>query len=138
MSSDNRSKKQLSDELDRLEEEYRPVPEDRRIIGRGPDAIRNQLRKAAERKKQLTMRLDADIVERFKELSGPDGSYQTLMNRALHEWLEAQSIGGLLESKMRRLDEAIEQLEMHRVIVQDQEPREEKPTEENQEKPPER
>jgi hypothetical protein len=29
------------------------------------------------------------IVAIFKELAGEEGSYQTLINRALHEWLAA-------------------------------------------------
>jgi uncharacterized protein (DUF4415 family) len=124
MSSDNKSKKELSDELDRLEEEYGRLPDERRIIGRGPEALRAHMRQAAEPKKQLTMRLDADVVARFKELAGPQGSYQTLMNRALHEWLEAHSVGGLLESTIRRLNEVVEQLEGQRVMLLDQDPRE--------------
>ena len=93
--------------MEQIEEEARKIPEDRETLGRGPDALREHLAQAAKRKKQLTMRVDRDIVARFKELAGPDGSYQTLMNRALHEWLEAQSIEGLLESRLVALDEAI-------------------------------
>ena len=72
--------------------------------------MRQRLTQAAQRKKQLTMRLDRDIVARFKELAGPDGSYQTLMNRALHEWLEAQSVGRLLERPLEELHQAIAEL----------------------------
>ncbi|WP_222615246.1 BrnA antitoxin family protein [Persicimonas caeni] len=91
-------------------EEYREVPEDRETLGRGPDALRKRLQQAAKRKQQLTIRLDADIVERFKQLAGPDGSYQTLINRALHEWLEAQSVGGLLRTELEELRALVQAL----------------------------
>ncbi|MFU8804693.1 MAG: BrnA antitoxin family protein [Bradymonadaceae bacterium] len=82
MSTRNKSK---SDDLDKLEEDAREVPADRTTSTRGPKVLHERLRQAAQRKKQVTIRLDADIIERFKQLAGPDGSYQTLMNRALHE-----------------------------------------------------
>ena len=85
------------------QDEYRDVPEERNTIGRGREALRERLQQAAQRKQQVTIRLDADIVERFKQLAGPDGSYQTLINRALHEWLEAQSVGGLLRAELEEL-----------------------------------
>lgn len=107
MSTGNKKK---GDEMDALEEEYREVPEKREPLGRGPEVLRDQLRQAARRKKQLTIRLDADIVERFKALAGPDGSYQTLINRALHEWLEARSVGRLLRSEIEDLAELVRAL----------------------------
>ena len=44
-------------------------------------------------KKSVTLRLDADIVIQFKALatvSYDEIGYQTLMNRALREWLETR------------------------------------------------
>lgn len=93
-------------------EDYREVPEERETIGRGPEALRKRLEQAAERKQQVTIRLDADIVERFKQLAGPDGSYQSLINRALHEWLEAQSVGRLLRTELDELKAAIRELKV--------------------------
>ena len=92
-------------------EGYREVPAERESLGRGPEVLREQLRKAAERKKQVTIRLDADIVARFKELAGPDGSYQTLINRALREWLDAGSIRELLRDEFEAIDRKLEKLE---------------------------
>ena len=103
--------KKKDDEMDALEEESREVPEERESLGRGPEVLRDQLRQAARRKKQLTIRLDADIVDRFKALAGPEGSYQTLINRALHEWLEARSVGGLLRSEIEDLAELVRALQ---------------------------
>jgi uncharacterized protein (DUF4415 family) len=84
-------------ELEEIERAARESsPEDLKTE-RGYEAFRERMREAAERKKQVTIRLDADIVAAFKELAGPDGSYQTLINRALHDWLEARSVRGLVE-----------------------------------------
>lgn len=110
-SKDKPGKQQVGEELEMLEQEYKKVPDERKTSGRGPEVLREQLKQAAQRKTQLTMRLDADIVERFKELSGPEGSYQTLMNRALHEWLEAQSVGRLLQPQLEVLGQLIARIE---------------------------
>lgn len=96
MSMSNKEKRELKE----LEERARLVPEDLGELERGPEAIRKKMRQAAERKKQVTIRLDADIVAAFKQLAGPEGSYQTLINRALHEWLDAKSVRGLVEDAL--------------------------------------
>ena len=110
MSSEGKTDEETSEQMERLEEEYRRVPKERETLGRGPEVVRNHLRKAARRKKQLTIRLDADIVDRFKTLAGPDGSYQSLINRALHEWLEAQSVRGLLRTELDEFADLVEEL----------------------------
>ena len=107
-------KKTTDEELDQLEEDARQIPEERKALGRGPEVLRMHLKEAAQRKKQLTIRLDVDIVERFRELAGPDGSYQTLMNRALHEWLEAQSVGMLLRSEIEELAGLVREMKAER------------------------
>jgi uncharacterized protein (DUF4415 family) len=86
--------------LEELEREARQVPDDLGDLERGPDAFRERLRQAAESKQQVTIRLDVDIVAAFKDLAGPDGSYQTLINRALREWLDAGSVRGLVEDTL--------------------------------------
>lgn len=97
-----------SGRLDELEKKAREVPEKRESLGRGPEVLRDQLERAAQRKTQVTIRLDADIVDRFKQLAGPDGSYQSLINRALHEWLEAQSVRGLLRNELEDLADIVD------------------------------
>ncbi len=42
-------------------------------------------------KQQLTLRLDADVVAWFKANAGPEEGYQTRINRALREYVEAQA-----------------------------------------------
>jgi len=83
-------------ELEELEQAARETSLDDLETERGYEAFRERMREAAERKTQVTIRLDADTVAAFKKLAGPDGSYQTLINRALHEWLEARSVRGLV------------------------------------------
>ena len=55
--------------------------------------------------------MDVDVVERLKALAGPQGSYQSLMNRALVQWCDVQEEGGLLEQKLKRLEELAGRLE---------------------------
>ncbi len=48
-------------------------------------------------KSKITIRIDSDILDQFKEMV-PDGQgYQRLMNQALREWLEAQGIKALIQ-----------------------------------------
>lgn len=63
-------------------------------------------------KKKLSIRLDTDVVERFKELSGEGSGYQSLINKALREWLDAQSVHELLKEKLPELmKEAVKVME---------------------------
>ena len=41
-------------------------------------------------KKQITLRLDADLIEWFRRQSETDEGYQTRMNRALREYVARQ------------------------------------------------
>ena len=53
-------------------------------------------------KERITIRLDPDIIEWFRERVRGGGNYQTLMNEALREHIERQS-GADLESTLGRL-----------------------------------
>lgn len=96
------SNREEEEELDELEANARQVPDDLAKLERGPEAFRTRMRQAAARKQQVTIRLDADIVTAFKQMAG-EGSYQTLINRALHEWLDAKSVRGLLEEAIEAI-----------------------------------
>ncbi len=54
------------------------------------------------KKQRITIRLDQDIVERFKGMANEDG-YQTLINQALRQWLEAQGVKELLRDELPQL-----------------------------------
>ena len=53
-------------------------------------------------KERITIRLDPDIIEWFRERVRGGGNYQTLINEALREHIERQS-GADLESTLRRV-----------------------------------
>jgi len=54
-------------------------------------------------KVRITIRLDADIIEHFKDIvhDAGGGNYQTLINDALREHIQAQDKG--LEKTLRKL-----------------------------------
>lgn len=69
-----------------------------------------QAKKKAKKKKAISVRIDEHVLDELKRLAG-DGSYQSLMNRALIEWCEAQHTGGLLEEQIKRLEHIASQVE---------------------------
>ena len=74
----------------------RPSPGPRK----GKEGLEQKKRAAVAAKKQsITIRFDADIIERFKALAGEDGSYQRLLNQAAREWLD----GHEMEDTLRRV-----------------------------------
>ncbi len=53
-------------------------------------------------KQRITIRLDQDVLEEFKHMANEEG-YQTLINQALRQWLEAQSVKELLRQDLPSL-----------------------------------
>jgi uncharacterized protein (DUF4415 family) len=53
-------------------------------------------------KQRITIRLDPDIIEWFRDRVQGGGNYQTLINEALREHIERQS-GADLEATLRRV-----------------------------------
>jgi uncharacterized protein (DUF4415 family) len=69
-------------------------------IRRGP-AAREERREVA--KSKITIRIDTDIIDQFKQMV-PDGQgYQRLMNQALREWLMAQGVTELVREEIQAL-----------------------------------
>jgi uncharacterized protein (DUF4415 family) len=66
-------------------------------IHRGLDA-RQKRREVA--KTRITIRVDAEIVEQFKQMVPEGRGYQSLINQALHDWLAAQSVKALLKEEL--------------------------------------
>lgn len=83
-------------------EHVRKQMPDRRQMTRGPQERRQ--RHVAATKERVTIRLDADVLRSFRELTGhPDGKgYQTLVNQALRDWLMAQGLNELVREEVRR------------------------------------
>ncbi len=75
------------------------------------EARAERARQAATKKQAISVRIDQDVIARLQQLAGPDGSYQTLLNRALIEWCNAQEAGSLLDERLARLEQIAEQLE---------------------------
>jgi len=65
--------------------------------GTGERRKRRELAKA-----RITIRIDHDIIEQFKNAAG-DGGYQRLMNQALRDWLVAQGVKELVRSELKSL-----------------------------------
>jgi len=64
---------------------------------------RGAVLKADPNKVRITIRLDGDIIEHFKErvISAGGGNYQTLINEALHDYI--QSHDKSLENTLRKV-----------------------------------
>ena len=78
----------------------RQHPPELKQIQRGP-AEREKRREVA--KSKITIRIDTDIIEQFKQMV-PDGQgYQRLMNQALREWLMAQGVTELVREELQEL-----------------------------------
>lgn len=70
-----------------------------------------EAKKMAKKKKMISVRIDEDVLDTLKSLAGEDGSYQSLLNRALIEWCEAQRTAGLLQEHIGRLEKLVGQVE---------------------------
>lgn len=72
-------------------------PPDPAQMQQGPEA-RRQRRDMA--KSKITIRIDPDILEQFKQMV-PDGQgYQRLINHALREWLMARDIQDVVRREL--------------------------------------
>lgn len=54
-------------------------------------------------KTRITIRIDEDVIQQFKTMAPEGRGYQSLMNRALREWLSAQGVKELLQQDLRDL-----------------------------------
>jgi len=54
-------------------------------------------------KQRITIRLDEDILEEFKEIAQDGPGYQALINRALREWLSARDVKELIRDDLREI-----------------------------------
>jgi uncharacterized protein (DUF4415 family) len=72
-------------------------PPDPGQMQQGPEA-RQQRQEMA--KSKITIRIDPDILEKFKQMV-PDGQgYQRLINQALREWLMARDIQDVVRQEL--------------------------------------
>ena len=83
------------------------------FLEKGPDtanitvglAAREARRKKLEtEKKQISIRLDQDLIEEFKIIAGGRG-YQSIINKALREWLMTNDMKVFLAAQFHELSE---------------------------------
>lgn len=98
------------DELDLLKEEVlrqEAQPEKRTT---GPSQRRKRMESNAKakgvKKTMISIRIDNDLLENFKELSGGSG-YQRAINQALREWWVARDISDLVASQLQELSDKL-------------------------------
>ena len=107
--SSNKHAKQI-EEAERWATEQKPGKNTKR----GSQHLKARIeeaRKMAKKKKMISVRIDEDVLDTLKSLAGEDGSYQSLLNRALIEWCEAQHTAGLLQEQLERLEKLASQVE---------------------------
>jgi uncharacterized protein (DUF4415 family) len=73
-------------------------------VRRGLQSRQERRKEHLETEKQkITIRLDTEVIESFKQLAPNGRGYQRLINQALHEWLNAKGVNELLEKKIEDL-----------------------------------
>jgi uncharacterized protein (DUF4415 family) len=72
-------------------------PPDPKKIRRGPQA-RQKRREAI--KTRITIRIDEEIIEQFKQMMPEGRGYQSLINQALRDWLSAQGVKELISKEL--------------------------------------
>lgn len=89
----------MSDDFD-YEAYSRTHAPDPAKVRRGREA---RVERRAGAKHRITIRLDEDVIDEFRDLA-PDGhGYQALINRALREWLSARDVKELIRSDLREM-----------------------------------
>lgn len=64
------------------------------------ETSRERVAKLAATKEQVSMRLDRDLLDAYRELA-QGGSYQQLIQHALRQWLEAQNLTAMVREELR-------------------------------------
>ncbi|MBI4641814.1 MAG: BrnA antitoxin family protein [Candidatus Tectomicrobia bacterium] len=70
---------------------------DQAKINRGPQA---RQRRREVTKARITIRLDEEVIEQFKQMVPEGQGYQSLINQALREWLAAQGVKELIGKEL--------------------------------------
>ena len=78
----------------------RQNPPDAEKIQWGPEA-RRQRREMA--KSKITIRIDPDILEQFKQMVPEGQGYQRLINQALREWLMTRDMRDVVRQELKTM-----------------------------------
>ena len=54
-------------------------------------------------KARITIRIDEDVINEFKQLVPEGKGYQSLINQALREWIEAQGVKALISKDLSEM-----------------------------------
>jgi uncharacterized protein (DUF4415 family) len=73
-------------------------------VSRGTRA--REMRRAGV-KERITIRIDQDVLERFKELTPQGQGYQSLINEALRDWLSARGVKELIREELEEMTEKV-------------------------------
>ena len=78
----------------------RQNPPDAEQIRRGSEA-RQKRREMA--KSKITIRIDSDVLEQFKQMVPEGQGYQRLINQALREWLMTRDLRDVVREELRTM-----------------------------------
>ena len=70
------------------------------------ETSRERVAKMVAIKEQVSLRLDRDLLEAYRELA-QGGSYQQLIHHALRQWLEAQNVAEMVRQELHQEFEAL-------------------------------
>ena len=82
----------------------RQNPPDAEKIQRGPEA-RQQRREMVKNK--ITIRIDPDILEQFKQMVPEGQGYQRLINQALREWLVTRQMRDVVRQELKAMSDQL-------------------------------
>jgi len=79
---------------------------------------REERRRLKAQKEKITIRLDKEVLEKFKQMTPEGKGYQNLINQALREWLSAQGVKELIREELTGLvAEAVEHFKEDEQII---------------------
>jgi len=65
-------------------------------------------KKQEVKKQRITIRLDEEVLEAFREMAPEGRGYQKLINEALKEWLLAEDVKEVVREELRRFLDKVE------------------------------
>ena len=84
-----------------------PIRDGISVTGWVTDLLNKRQPPAEVVKQRITIRIDEDVLQEFRQLV-PDGrGYQRLINQALREWLIARDVKELVRNELRDIIEKV-------------------------------
>lgn len=78
----------------------RQNPQDAEQIQRGPEARQKRWEMA---KSKITIRIDSDVLEQFRQMVPEGQGYQRLINQALREWLMTRDMRDVVRQELKTI-----------------------------------